>query len=58
MRHQSFRFNLTTRDLYFMILLEVFTNYILAENTYFINQIEHTEHKVMVLKTANEYQLI
>ena len=33
-------FDLTTRDLYFTILDEVFTNHILAENTYFTNHIE------------------
>ena len=29
-----------TRDLYFMILVEVFTNYILVENACFTNRIE------------------
>ena len=33
-------FDLTTRDLYFSILVEVFTNHILAENTYFTNRVE------------------
>ena len=33
-------FNLTTRDIYFMILVEVFMNHILVENTYFTNHIE------------------
>ena len=33
-------FDLTTRDLYFTILVEVFTNYILAENTHFTNLVE------------------
>ena len=32
--------NLTTCDSYFMILVDIFTNHILAENTYFTNQIE------------------
>ena len=31
--------DLTTRDSYFTILVEVFTNHILAENTNFTNQI-------------------
>ena len=33
-------FNLTTHDSYFTVLVEVFTNHILAENTYFTNQSE------------------
>ena len=33
-------FNLTTRDSYFMILAEVSSNHILAEKTYFMNEIE------------------
>ena len=33
-------FDLTTRDLYITILIEVFTNHILAKNTYFMNHIE------------------
>ena len=33
-------FDLTTRDLYFMSLVEVFTNRILAENKYFTNHVE------------------
>ena len=33
-------FDLRTRDLYFTILVEVFTNHVLAENTYFANHIE------------------
>ena len=33
-------FDLTTRDLYFTILVEVFTNHILAENKYFTNRVE------------------
>ena len=47
-----------TLDSYFMILVEVFTNHILAENTYFLNRIEWTEHKIMVLQPANKYQII
>ena len=33
-------FNLTNRDLYFMILVEVFTNHILAENIHFVNDVK------------------
>ena len=39
-------FNLTTRDSYFTIQVEVFTNHVLVENSYFTN------HKNMVLKPA------
>ena len=45
-------FNLATCDLYFMIQVEVFMNHILAENTYFTNHIEWTEHTFMVLKVT------
>ena len=41
--------DLTTRDSHFTILVQVFTNHILAKNTYFTNHIELTEHKIMVL---------
>ena len=51
-------FDLMTRDSYFWILVEVFRNYILAENTYFMNHIERTERKIIVLKPANKYQII
>ena len=51
-------FDLTSCDLYFMILAEVFMEHILTENTYFTNHIERTEHKIMVLKPANKYQII
>ena len=47
-----------THDLYFTILVEVFMNRILAENMYLTNHIECTEHKIMVLKPANKYQII
>ena len=47
-----------TRDSYFTILVEVFTNHIVAENTYFANHIEWIEHAVVVLKPANKYQII
>ena len=39
-------FDLTTCDSYFTILV-VFTNKILAENTYFTHHIERAEHKIM-----------
>ena len=42
-------FDLTTRDSYITILVEVFTNHILAEKIYFKNHIEWTEHKIMVV---------
>ena len=51
-------FNLTTRDLHFTILVKVFTNHILAENTYFTNHAEWIEHNIMVLKPANKNQII
>ena len=51
-------FDLTTGDLYFTTLVEVFTNHILAENTYIRNHIQWTKHKIMVLKHANKYQII
>ena len=51
-------FGLTTRDLYFTILVVVFTNHILTEYTYFTNRIEGTEHSIMVLKLSNKYQII
>ena len=35
-------------DFYSTILVEVFTNHILAENTSFTNRMELTEHKIMV----------
>ena len=39
-------FDLMTCDSYFTILV-VFTNKILAENTYFTHHIERAEHKIM-----------
>ena len=51
-------FNLMTPDSYFTILVENFKNHILAENTYFMNHIEWTEHKIMVLKPTNKCQII
>ena len=44
-------FDLTTCDSYFMIQVKVFTNHILAENTYFMNQRAWTDH-MNVLKTC------
>ena len=46
-------FDLMTTDSYFTILVGVIMNNILAENVYFMNHIEQTEHKIMVLKPAN-----
>ena len=43
-----------TCNSYFTILVEVFTNHISVENTYFTNHIEWTEHKIMGFK----YQII
>ena len=50
------QFNLT-RDSYFTFLVGVFTSYIFAKNTYFKNHIEWSEHKITILKPANEYQI-
>ena len=51
-------FDLTTCGLYFMILVEVFTNHFLAENTHFMNHLGWTEHEIMVLKPANKCKII
>ena len=51
-------FNLTNRDSYFSILVEVFTNRILAENTNFTNHAEWTEHKITAWKSVNKCQVI
>ena len=51
-------FDLTTHDSDFTILVEVFMNHISAENTYFTNHIEWTNHKIMAFKSANRYQII
>ena len=40
-------FDLTTRDSYSTILVEVFTNLSSEENTYLTNHLEWTEHKMM-----------
>ena len=42
-------FNLSTRDSSFTILVKVFTNHILAENTYLANRLERKEHKIKFL---------
>ena len=49
--------DLTTRDSWFTILVEVFTNHILAKNTFLTNHIERPEHKITILKSANKYQI-
>ena len=46
--------DLTTRDSYFTILVEVLTNHVLAKNTYFTNHIESAERKIMVLKPTKK----
>ena len=51
-------FDLATRDSYFTILVEVFTNHILAENRYFMNYIESTENKTIVLKPQTSTKLL
>ena len=38
-----------TRGSNFMILVEVFTNHISTEDTYFTNPIERTKQSIMVL---------
>ena len=47
-----------TRDSYFPIHIEVFTNHILAANMYFRNHREWTEHKNIILNSANKYKVI
>ena len=44
-----------TRDWYLTILVEVFTNHFSAENTYFTNHTDWTEHKIIGFKPANGY---
>ena len=51
-------FDLMTHDSYFMILAEVFTNHILAENTYFMYHLGSTEQKIKILKPATKYKII
>ena len=47
-----------TRDSYFTFLVKVFRNHIVAEIVYFTNHTGWTEHKIVVLKPANKYQVI
>ena len=51
-------FDLTLRDSYSTILVEVLKNHIFAEKTYFTNHMKRTEQKIMVLKAANKNQII
>ena len=52
-------FDWITRNSYFTTLVEVFTNHILAENTFSqIIYISWTEHKSTVLKSINKQQII
>ena len=55
---QSRGFDLMTCDSNFMILVKLFLNHFLAENTYFTNHIEWSEHKIIILKPAKKYQII
>ena len=48
---------LKTRGSYFTISIKVF-NHVLAENTYFTNPIEWTEHTNVVFKSVNKDQII
>lgn len=41
-------FDLMTPDSYFMTLIGVFTNHVLAEHIILMNHIEWTEHKIVV----------
>ena len=47
-----------TCDLYFTILVKIFTNHILAKSTYFTSHTEWTDDKIIVLKLASKYQII
>ena len=51
-------FDLTIRDPYFSILIDVFTNHIVGENLYFSNHMKWTEQKIMGFKPANKYRII
>ena len=51
-------FNLTISDLYFTILVEVFTSHSLAANSYFTNHAKWIEHKIVGFKPANKYHII
>ena len=52
---ETARFDLTTRDSYFIIVAKVFSNRILAEDISFTNDVEWTEHKITALKPGNKY---
>ena len=45
-------FKWATRNSHFTILVEVFTNNVSAENTYFTNHIKRAEHKIMGFKSV------
>ena len=51
-------FDVRTRDSYFTILVDVFTNHILVENTYFTKHLGWTKQNNMVLKAAKKYIII
>ena len=51
-------FDLTARDSYFTVLVDIFMKHILAEKTYFTNQTEWIEHIITVWKPSNKYQII
>ena len=51
-------FDFTTRDSYFNILVEVFTNHILAKKTCFTDHLELADYKIIVLKPGNKYRFI
>ena len=51
-------FDLKTHDSYIMILVEVFANHILGENTFQESYMGWAKYKIMVLKPANMYQVI
>ena len=51
-------FDLASSDSNFTTLFKVFANHILAENMYLTHQIEWTEGGIMVLNSANKYQII
>ena len=46
-----------TRHSYFMILVEIFRNHILAKSIYFWNRSKRAKHKITVLKPVNKCQI-
>ena len=49
-------FDITTRDSCFTILVEVFTNHISAENTYFTNRVNRTQdYDLKICKQVPDY---